>query len=136
MKFTKSMTAAAALALAIGVAGPACADSGTGSSGTGSSSSSGTGTGSSGNSSGSSHAATTIDQQFLQAIKGKGIHMADRQAISLAHSTCAGLKGGGTVNDALMNIKKGSTLTDKDAMTFGGMAVYTYCRQYLPKNNG
>lgn len=119
MKFTKSMTAAAALALAIGVAGPAFADSGTGSGG---------------NSSGSSRAAATTDQQFVKAIKGKGIHMADRQAVNLAHSTCAGLKEGGTVNDALTHIKQGSTLSDKDAMTFGGLALYTYCRQYMPKN--
>lgn len=123
MKFTKSMTAAAALALAIGMAAPAFADSGTG-----------TGTGSS--SSGGSHSsgAPTIDQQFLQGIKSKGIHMADRQAVSLAHSTCSVLKNGGTVNDALANIKKGSTLSDKDAMTFGGIALYAYCRQYMPKN--
>jgi hypothetical protein len=116
MKLTQTVTTiTAAVAMAIGLAAPALADTGNNS---GSSSSGG---------------GATTDQQFLQALKNKGIHMTDSAALSLAHSTCAGLAQGGDVNAALMHVKSSSSLSDSDAMTFGGYAVYAYCRQYMPK---
>jgi hypothetical protein len=123
MKFTKSVTMIAAVAMAISLAAPAFADSG--SSTSGSSSSGGSGSSSGGGSG--------IDQQFLQALNSKGIHMTSSDALSLAHSTCAGLQQGGNVNAALAHIKSNSKLSDSDAMTFGGFAIYAYCRQYMPK---
>lgn len=98
--------AAVAVAMAIGMASPAFADP-----------------------------ANSTDQQFLQAVKTKGVHIADSTALRLAKSTCLVLQQGGTLEDALAHIKSGSNLSDKDAMTFGGYAVYSYCRQYLPKGN-
>lgn len=117
MKLTQTVTTiTAAVAMALGVAAPALADTGSNS---GSSSSGGAG--------------ATTDQQFLQALKTKGIHMTDSAALSLAHSTCAGLAQGGDINAALMHVKSSASLSDNDAMTFGGYAVYAYCRQYMPK---
>ena len=106
-KFTVAVPAAAiAVAMAIGVATPAVADP-----------------------------ANSTDQQFLQAVKTKGVHIADSTALRLAKSTCLVLQQGGSIEDALAHIKSGSNLSDKDAMTFGSYAVYSYCRQYLPKGN-
>ena len=115
MKFTKTLTATAAIAMAIGMAAPATADSGS--------------------SSGSSSSSSDTDQAFLQALKSKGIHMTDKSAVSLAHSTCAGLQQGGNINGALVHVKNVSKLSDKDATTFGGFAIYAYCRQYMPKQH-
>jgi hypothetical protein len=112
MKRTRMVTgftaAVAAAALATGLAAPVFADSGTGS---------------------------DTDQTFLQALNSKGIHMTDRDALNLAHSTCAGLQQGGNINGALMHIKNNSNLSNNDAVTFGGFAIYSYCRGFMPKKN-
>jgi hypothetical protein len=59
--------------------------------------------------------------------------MTDRDALGLAHATCTGLQQGGNINGALMHIKNNSKLSNDDAMTFGGYAIYAYCHQYMPK---
>jgi len=84
---------------------------------------------------GPASADSATDEQFLQALKAKGIKMSDGKALSLAHSTCTGLQQGGTVDAALKHVKQGSGLNATDATAFAGYAVYSYCRQYMPKSS-
>lgn len=73
------------------------------------------------------------DEQFLQALKGKGISMGDNKALSLAHTTCSGLKSGGTINAALKHVAQATGLNTADSTTFASYAIFVYCRQYMPK---
>lgn len=56
------------------------------------------------------------------------------EALDLAHETCDLLNTGGSLQAAVELIcsteKKGS---QDDAVNFGGLAVYAYCRQHLPQ---
>jgi len=76
---------------------------------------------------------SAADQQFLQALKVKGIDIGDGKAVSLAHSTCSSLKQGSTVNAALKHVAQSSGLAGSDASTFTSYAIYAYCRNYMPK---
>ena len=76
------------------------------------------------------------DEQFLQALKVKGIDIGDGKAVSLAHSTCSSLKQGGTFNSALKHVAESSGLPGSEASTFTSYSIYVYCRNYMPKKNG
>lgn len=79
------------------------------------------------------HADDQVDPVFLQAVHDKGILMPDNTALTLAHGTCSAMRSGG-VNAALAYLKKNAgNLTNDDAVKFGGLAIYAYCRQFAPK---
>jgi Protein of unknown function (DUF732) len=75
-----------------------------------------------------------LDQQFLQALRDRGVSVkSDGYALDLAHSTCDLLNNGGSVEQALRKIKTATKWSDQKAVDFGGMAVYAYCRDKLPQ---
>ncbi|WP_166555334.1 DUF732 domain-containing protein [Mycolicibacterium sp. CBMA 226] len=79
------------------------------------------------------HADDQIDPAFLQALHDKGFTMSDNTALNLAHGTCAAMRSGG-VNSALAYLKKNAgTLSNDNAVKFGGLAIYAYCREFAPK---
>lgn len=79
------------------------------------------------------HADDQIDPMFLQAVHDKGILMPNSTAIKLAHGTCSAMRSGG-VNSALSYLKKNAgNLSNDDAVKFGGLAIYAYCRDLTPK---
>lgn len=79
------------------------------------------------------HADDQIDPMFLQAVHDKGILMPNSTAIKLAHGTCSAMRSGG-VNSALSYLKKNAgNLSNDDAVKFGGLAIYAYCRELTPK---
>ena len=74
-----------------------------------------------------------VDPMFLQAVHDKGILMPNSTAIKLAHGTCSAMRSGG-VNSALSYLKKNAgNLSNDDAVKFGGLAIYAYCRELTPK---
>jgi uncharacterized protein DUF732 len=75
-----------------------------------------------------------LDQAFLKGLKDKGVVVADDKALALAHATCDLLDAGGTVNDALSSISKKTKWSIQKSADFGGLAVYAYCRDKLPKS--
>lgn len=78
-----------------------------------------------------------LDQQFLSAVHDKGVAVkSDQWALDLAHSTCDLLNNGGTVNDALRMLTKTGSWSVSKATDFGGLAVYAYCKDKLPKGAG
>jgi hypothetical protein len=75
-----------------------------------------------------------LDQRFLTALRDKGIvAKSDRFALALAHSTCDVLNGGGTVEEALQQIKTKTKWSDEKSVSFGGLAVYAYCNDKMPQ---
>lgn len=75
-----------------------------------------------------------LDQTFLQTLKEKGVRVKSGvNSIAVAHSTCDLLAGGATTTEALKKVKSATGLSAQDSVTFGGLAVYAYCKQYLPK---
>jgi hypothetical protein len=76
-----------------------------------------------------------LDQMFLKGLKDKGVAVDDTKALNLAHSTCDLLNDGGSVNDALQLISKKTKWSIQKSADFGGLAVYAYCRDKLPKTN-
>lgn len=78
--------------------------------------------------------AEQIDQAFLTALRERGVPVRDdAKALDLAHQTCALLESGGTTDAALQLIQKAQKKwSQDDVVNFGGLAVYAYCRQYLP----
>lgn len=77
--------------------------------------------------------ADDVDPMFLQAVHDKGILMPNSTAIKLAHGTCSAMRSGG-VNSALSYLKKNAgNLSNDDAVKFGGLAIYAYCRELTPK---
>jgi Protein of unknown function (DUF732) len=75
-----------------------------------------------------------LDQRFLTALRDKGIvAKSDGFALALAHSTCDVLNGGGTVEEALRQIKTTTKWSDEKSLDFGGLAVYAYCKDKLPQ---
>jgi anti-sigma factor RsiW len=75
-----------------------------------------------------------LDQAFLTALRDKGIvAKSEAFALELAHSTCDVLNGGGTVEEALQQIKAETKWSDKKSLDFGGLAVYAYCKDKLPQ---
>jgi hypothetical protein len=75
-----------------------------------------------------------LDQAFLAALRDKGIvAKSDGFALALAHSTCAVLNGGGTVEEALQQIKTKTKWSDTKSLDFGGLAVYAYCKDKMPQ---
>ena len=75
-----------------------------------------------------------LDQAFLQALNDKGIVVTSAAfALDLAHSTCDLLNGGGSVQQALYQIKTKTKWSDEKSVNFGGLAVYAYCRDKLPQ---
>lgn len=78
------------------------------------------------------HADDQVDPVFLQALRDKGFTMQDGTALKLAHGTCSAMRSGG-VNSALTYLKKNSSFSNEDAVKFGGLAIYAYCRGLAPK---
>lgn len=76
-----------------------------------------------------------IDQAFLQGVRDKGVPIKDdAKALELAHATCNLLNEGGTTNEALQLIQKAQKKwSDDDVLSFGGLAVYAYCKEHLPQ---
>ena len=75
-----------------------------------------------------------LDQAFLKALQDKGIAVqSDAFALDLAHSTCDLLNSGGSVEQALYQIKSKTKWSDEKSVNFGGLAVYAYCRDKLPQ---
>ena len=75
------------------------------------------------------------DQAFLEGVREKGVPIKDdAAALELAHATCNLLNEGGTTNAALKMINKAEKKwSDKQVLNFGGLAVYAYCKEYLPE---
>jgi hypothetical protein len=75
-----------------------------------------------------------IDQAFLQEARNKGVPIKnDAQALALAHDICNVLNDGGSTNDALELIQKEEKKwSEDDVLSFGGLAVYAYCKEHLP----
>jgi hypothetical protein len=75
-----------------------------------------------------------VDQAFLNAVRGKGVPIeSDAAALELAHMTCDLLNDGKTPAEALRHIQKETEWSDTDALNFGGLAAYAYCRDKLPQ---
>jgi ABC-type sugar transport system substrate-binding protein len=76
-----------------------------------------------------------IDQAFLQGVRDKGVPIKDdAKALELAHATCNLLNEGGSTNEALQLIQKSEKKwSDDDVLSFGGLAVYAYCKKHLPE---
>ena len=75
-----------------------------------------------------------LDQAFLKALKDKGVTVkSDQYALDLAHATCDLLNNGGSVNDALKMIVTKTKWSTEKSTNFGGLAVYAYCKDKLPK---
>ncbi|SEH62432.1 Protein of unknown function [Mycolicibacterium rutilum] len=75
-----------------------------------------------------------IDQAFLTALGERGVPVSDdAKALELAHQTCDLLNNGGTTDAALQLIQKAQKKWSRDdVVTFGGLALYAYCREHLP----
>jgi hypothetical protein len=75
------------------------------------------------------------DQAFLKALGDQGVRMpTDREAIDLAHSTCAVLTRTGSVESALRHVQNATEWTDsKKIGAFGSFAVQAYCPKSMPK---
>ena len=57
----------------------------------------------------------------------------DAFALELAKETYALFDTGGSVNEALELIQKTEKKwSEEEAVNFGGLAVYAYCREHLP----
>ena len=79
------------------------------------------------------HADDQVDPMFLQALHDKGFIMPNNTALKLAHGTCTAMRSGG-VNSALTYLKKNAgNMSNDDAVKFGGLAIYAYCRELAPK---
>jgi len=76
-----------------------------------------------------------IDQAFLQGVRDKGVPIKDdTKALELARETCNLLNEGGSTNEALQLIQKAQKKwSDDDVLSFGGLAVYAYCKEHLPQ---
>jgi ABC-type sugar transport system substrate-binding protein len=76
-----------------------------------------------------------IDQAFLDGIRDKGVPIKDdAKALELAHATCDLLNNGGTTNEALKLIRTTEKKwSQEEAVNFGGLAIYAYCREHLPQ---
>jgi hypothetical protein len=79
-----------------------------------------------------SGAQTAVDQQFLGAVRDKGVPIeSDAQALDLAHSTCGVLNNGGSGVDALTKITKATHWSQQQVTDFGGLAVVAYCNDKM-----
>ncbi|MEO3758267.1 DUF732 domain-containing protein [Mycobacterium sp. B14F4] len=76
-----------------------------------------------------------IDQAFLTALRDRGVPVKDdAEALELAHATCDLLNDGGSLDGALQLIRSTEKKwSQEDAVNFGGLAVYAYCREHLPE---
>lgn len=76
-----------------------------------------------------------IDQAFLSALRDRGVPVKDdAEALELARATCDLLNTGGTLDGALQLIRTTEKKwSQDDAVNFGGLAVYAYCREHLPQ---
>ncbi|HEX2283694.1 MAG TPA: DUF732 domain-containing protein [Mycobacterium sp.] len=76
-----------------------------------------------------------LDEQFLAALKDKGVPIeSDEQALALAQATCDSLDKGAEPVAALRDIQTQTGWSDDDAMDFGSIAVYAYCKDELPES--
>jgi Protein of unknown function (DUF732) len=75
-----------------------------------------------------------INQAFLQEARNRGVPIKnDAQALELAHSICNLLNEGGSTNDALQLIQdEEKKWSEDDVLSFGGLAVYAFCKEHLP----
>lgn len=74
------------------------------------------------------------EQQFLAALRDKGVPIeSDEQALELANATCDALNRGGEPVAALRHIQMETGWSDDDALNFGSMAVYAFCRDKMPQ---
>ena len=75
--------------------------------------------------------ADQTDDAFIAALAGDGIVMPDRgNAISMAHTACAGLANNQTSTALAMRLAKENNLPLKQAGYFLGASVAAYCPQY------
>lgn len=75
-----------------------------------------------------------FDQAFLTAVRERGVPVkSDAKALELAHATCDLLNSGGSVDEALANVKSSTKWSDEDTVNFAGLAAYAYCRDKLPQ---
>ncbi|MCT7657754.1 DUF732 domain-containing protein [Mycobacterium deserti] len=75
-----------------------------------------------------------LDQAFLTAVRDRGVPIkSNAKALDLAHATCDLLNGGGSVDEALSNVKSATKWSDDDAVNFAGLAAYAYCPDKLPQ---
>ena len=75
-----------------------------------------------------------FDQAFLTAVRERGVPIkSDAKALDLAHATCDLLNSGGSVDEALHNVKAATKWSDEDTVNFAGLAAYAYCRDKLPQ---
>ena len=76
-----------------------------------------------------------VDQAFLTALDDRGVPVTDEaEALQLAHATCDLLNNGGSLDAALQLIRRTEKKwSQDDAVNFGGLAVYAFCREHLPQ---
>ena len=76
-----------------------------------------------------------LDQAFLTALNDRGVPVEDEaEALELAHATCDLLNSGGSLDAALQLIRSTEKKwSEDDAVNFGGLAVYAFCREHLPQ---
>jgi hypothetical protein len=80
--------------------------------------------------------ADQMDDAFVAALSKNGITIPDRaNAISMAHSVCAGLDKGEPSTALAMGIVKDTDLSPKQAGYFVGVSVSAYCPQYKGKTD-
>lgn len=78
--------------------------------------------------------ADPIDQIFVQILGEKGLRLKPGvDAVASAHSTCDLLAGGATPTETLKKVRSATGLSVQDSTTFAGLAIYGYCKQYMPK---
>jgi hypothetical protein len=76
--------------------------------------------------------ADAVDDNFLTAIKAKGINIASPQAaIVAAHEVCDELDLGRQKSDVASEVKTNSNLDDYHAGYFIGVSVKTFCPRHL-----
>jgi hypothetical protein len=81
-------------------------------------------------------AADPLDDAFVAALAKNGIAMSDRNnAVSMAHTVCAGFDKGEPSTAVAMRIVKDTELNPKQAGYFVGVSVAAYCPQYRGKTD-
>ena len=75
--------------------------------------------------------ADQMDDAFVAALAKEGIAMPDRDnAITMAHSVCAGFDNGEASTALAMSLVRDTDLSAKQAGYFVGVSVSAYCPQY------